>query len=56
MKTNALNYIKKANPEINENEIIFGFHSPPFSSINHLHMHCILPPFKITIIILGIVI
>ena len=46
MKTNALNYIKKANPEINENEIIFGFHSPPFNSINHLHMHCILPPFK----------
>ena len=46
MKTNALNYIKKTNPDINENEIIFGFHTPPFNSINHLHMHCILPPFK----------
>ena len=46
MKTNALNYIKKTNPDINENDIIFGFHTPPFNSINHLHMHCILPPFK----------
>ena len=46
MKTNALNHIKKVNPEINENEIIFGFHTPPFNSINHLHMHCIVPPFK----------
>ena len=46
MKTNALNHIKKINPEINENEIIFGFHTPPFNSINHLHMHCIVPPFK----------
>lgn len=46
MKTNALNQINKTNPEINENEIIFGFHTPPFNSINHLHMHCIVPPFK----------
>ena len=46
MKTNAFNHIKKINPEINENEIIFGFHTPPFNSINHLHMHCIVPPFK----------
>ena len=41
-----LNQINKTNPEINENEIIFGFHTPPFNSINHLHMHCIVPPFK----------
>ena len=46
MKTKALNHIKKINPEINENEISFGFHTPPFNSINHLHMHCIVPPFK----------
>ena len=24
---------------------IFGFHKPPFYSVNHLHMHCIIPPY-----------
>lgn len=24
----------------------FGFHRPPFNSINHLHMHCLGMPFK----------
>ena len=24
---------------------IFGFHKPPFYSITHLHMHCIIPPY-----------
>ena len=27
------------------NNIIFGFHKPPFYSITHLHMHCIIPPY-----------
>ncbi|CAG9325972.1 unnamed protein product [Blepharisma stoltei] len=25
---------------------IFGFHVPPRNSIDHLHMHCIVPPIK----------
>ena len=24
---------------------IFGFHKPPFYSVKHLHMHCIIPPY-----------
>ncbi|KAH9104666.1 hypothetical protein LEN26_014957 [Aphanomyces euteiches] len=24
---------------------IFGFHQAPFNSVNHLHLHCIVPPF-----------
>ena len=24
---------------------IFGFHKPPFYTISHLHMHCIIPPY-----------
>lgn len=27
-------------------EFRFGFHIPPHNSIQHLHMHCIAPPFK----------
>lgn len=23
-----------------------GFHIPPFYSIGHLHMHCVIPPFN----------
>ena len=28
-----------------ENKPIYGFHKPPFYSIPHLHMHCIIPPY-----------
>ena len=28
-----------------ENNPIYGFHKPPFYSIPHLHMHCIIPPY-----------
>ena len=29
----------------NNNKPIFGFHKPPFNSIKHLHMHCIITPY-----------
>ena len=29
-----------------EDNILLGFHIPPFYSINHLHMHCIVTPYK----------
>ena len=30
---------------MNNIQPIFGFHKPPFYSIKHLHMHCIIPPY-----------
>ena len=46
MKNSAIDYIVKNYNNINENNIILGFHIPPFTSVNHLHMHCIVPPFN----------
>ena len=28
-----------------QNKPIFGFHNPPFYTVPHLHMHCIIPPY-----------
>ncbi|XP_051119371.1 bifunctional adenosine 5'-phosphosulfate phosphorylase/adenylylsulfatase HINT4 isoform X2 [Andrographis paniculata] len=29
----------------NANDYRFGFHQPPFNSVNHLHLHCFALPF-----------
>ena len=44
----AKNYIQINYPHLikdNKNKPIFGFHKPPFYSVGHLHMHCIVPPY-----------
>lgn len=46
MKNQGKNYILKHYDGINENDIIQGFHIPPFTSVGHLHLHCIVPPYK----------
>lgn len=45
MKREAINYIISVDAEINPNTIKLGFHIPPFTSVKHLHMHCIVPPY-----------
>ena len=45
MKETAMNFLIKKY-HIDSKIIIMGFHIPPFNSVQHLHMHCIIPPFK----------
>ena len=45
MKEIAIKFLTK-NYNIESKIIIMGFHIPPFNSVEHLHMHCIIPPFK----------
>ena len=48
MKKLAINYLTETfgKEGVTEKDIIFGFHIPPFTSIPHLHMHCIVPPYN----------
>ena len=46
MKKNAIEYMLKKSNDIKESDMIFGFHVTPFNSIEHLHLHCIVPPYK----------
>ena len=46
MKKNAIEHMLKKSNDIKESDMIFGFHVPPFNSIEHLHLHCIVPPYK----------
>lgn len=39
----TLNDLIKKQPGIEDSEIMFGFHWPPFNSVKHLHMHGISP-------------
>ena len=48
MKDMASNYLIEtyADEGVTKENIIFGFHIPPFTSISHLHMHCVIPPYN----------
>ena len=39
--------------EIDENEILVGFHCPPFNSQHHLHLHIVYPKSKLNRTQLG---
>ena len=46
MKEESINYITKNYDKVNREDIIQGFHIPPFYTVKHLHLHCIVPPYK----------
>ena len=46
MRDVSINYIISNYEQINKNNIIQGFHIPPFYSVKHLHLHCIVPPYN----------
>ncbi|CDW73365.1 histidine triad family protein [Stylonychia lemnae] len=43
LKTRGLSLMKEWHPtEVQNGQIMLGFHKPMFTSQNHLHMHCIV--------------
>lgn len=34
-----------AAPDDDRSERVFAFHAPPYNSVDHLHLHCMAPPF-----------
>jgi len=45
MKNQSKKYIIENYSGVDSNNIIQGFHVPPFYSVPHLHLHCIVPPY-----------
>ena len=48
MKEMAIKYLTEIFKDegVTKDILIFGFHFPPFTSIQHLHMHCVVPPYN----------
>jgi diadenosine tetraphosphate (Ap4A) HIT family hydrolase len=47
--TKLLNYMVNVAKSVlgnNNKKYIMGFHKLPFRSVNHLHMHVLVPPFR----------
>ena len=45
MTATALKYILDTYPLIKESDVVFGLHIPPFNSVEHIHMHVLVPPY-----------
>merc|ERR1711937_428273 len=43
LKNERLHLYSETKNEIDENEILVGFHCPPFNSQHHLHLHIVYP-------------
>lgn len=48
MQTELKRHLENLKADLND--VIFGFHWPPFISVNHLHMHGISPAGQMTFI------
>ena len=54
LETAGRNFLKtRISEEIDENEILVGFHCPPFNSQYHLHLHIVYPKSKLNRTQLG---
>ncbi|KAA0155228.1 hypothetical protein FNF29_01979 [Cafeteria roenbergensis] len=37
--------VSAAAPDDERDDRVFAFHAPPYNSVDHLHLHCMAPPF-----------
>lgn len=42
----GIDFITSKVDKFDKNELVLGYHVPPFNSVNHLHLHIIYPRSK----------